>query len=238
MSDKKWSTADKDTQLIFEGWNNFLNEEEEENLDEGLFDRLKAAGKAFMSSGDEETSDVKDKTAEPEKAGPTDEEVNRLIKQVTAKAMADQRYAAKYMEALLWKGTPGGIDSTRVVQGLIMRAAIIMMAFPKEMNKSIFKIIDGSMKHMRALNKGAKWIAVVAKGKNGNAIAAAAFKDFLEDRHNYILEYSELKKKNAEIAKAKKAKWDAVQYDRSKHVGDRDVRWREKEKLRAQGKYE
>ena len=31
MSDKKWSTADKDTQLIFEGWNNFLNEEKDLN---------------------------------------------------------------------------------------------------------------------------------------------------------------------------------------------------------------
>jgi len=34
MKSKKWSTADKDTQLIFEGWNKFLNEEKKENLTE------------------------------------------------------------------------------------------------------------------------------------------------------------------------------------------------------------
>jgi hypothetical protein len=180
MSDKKWSTADKDTQLIFEGWNNFLNEEEEENLDEGLFDRLKAAGKAFMSSGDEEASDVKDKTAEPEKAGPTDEEIEKLHQAVRTRGDQRADYAQKYIVALLWKAV-----ETRK-KGFAVRAVILSLAMPEKVSKFLSGYISKSpMSHKRMLSDAMNLIFKAPGSKIPNHIAKTTFKDFLSEKNDH-----------------------------------------------------
>tara|TARA_Y100000296_G_C5176060_1_gene260134 strand:+ start:3467 stop:4231 length:765 start_codon:yes stop_codon:yes gene_type:complete len=48
MSDKKWSTADKSTKLIFEGWKKFLKEEKEEKTVLNEWEGFKAMGRKLI----------------------------------------------------------------------------------------------------------------------------------------------------------------------------------------------